>query len=299
MVKNKNIDIVKSNALVEACYHPASLNQMRLLLAALTGVKAGEKLSHKTEIIITAGALAEMTGTTIRANYGALKLAADQLFEMYVTVRDKPNGDGKVPARYIKKRVVNYCAYDEGMASVTLSFAPAILPYISVLNSHFTAYKASQVMAMRSSYGIRLYELCLQWLGFGTEREFTVAEFKALFGLENKYKRLDKIKDKIIKPALRDINQHSDLEVIFGQRKAGRVITHFQFKISRKGDAAQSDIFIERSKKNPAAKNKGIHETRHVLNKKYIEDNSKPGESWEQATARLSDRLSSEANSTA
>ena len=33
-------------------------------------------------------------------------------------------------------------------------------------------------MPMRSTYGIRLYELCLQWLG--DEREFEVDEFREI-----------------------------------------------------------------------------------------------------------------------
>ena len=228
---------MKANALIEASYRPASLYQMRLLVAALCQVKAGEKLSYKREFIITAGGLADMTGTAVKTNYRMLKRATDELFEMYITIYDKPNGTGKVTRNYTKKRVVNQCFYSGGEGIVKLQFAPAIIPYISALSSHFTKYKAKYVMPMRSSYGIRLYELCLQWVGFGSEREFEVDEFKELLGLGDKYKAIKDLKAYVIQPAIKDINTHSDLSVSLGQMKAGRRVTHFQFVIKRKEQA--------------------------------------------------------------
>ena len=229
---------MKANALIEASYKPASLYQMRLLIAALCQVKAGEKLSYKREFTITAGGLAELTGNTLRTNYRKLARAADELMEMIVTVPYRPNGDSR---KLIKRKinVVGQCDYVAGEGCVKLEFTPQILPYISALSSHFTKYKAKYVMPMRSSYSIRLYELCLQWTGFGTEREFEVDEFRELLGLGDKYPKVDVLKNKVIKPALADINKFSDLNVTFGQRKAGRRITHFQFVITRKGQAGK------------------------------------------------------------
>ena len=74
----------------------------------------------------------------------------------------------------------------------------------------------------------------LIWISFGSERELTVDEFRKLLGLGNKYKTVDILKRDVIRPAIKNINKHSDLKVEFGQRKSGRWITHFQFAIIRK-----------------------------------------------------------------
>ena len=213
-------DIVKSNALIEASYKPASLTQMRLLLAALMQIKATDKLSYKTEFVVTAGGLADLTGNAMKQNYRLLERAAKELMEMIITVPYRPNGDERQPVKRMIN-VVDCCDYYEGKGCVQLQFTRSIMPYISELSSHFTRYKARYVMPMRSSYGIRLYELCLQWISFGSEREFTITEFKKLLGLEGKkaYFRLDVLKRKVIKPALADINKHTDLQITFGNAK--------------------------------------------------------------------------------
>ena len=241
-------DIVKANALIEASYKPASLYQMRLLLAALCQVKAGEKLTYKQEFTVTAGGLAELTGNTLRTNYRKLARAADELMEMIVTVPYRPNGDDR---KLIKRKinVVSHCDYVEGEGCIKLEFTHSIIPYISALSSHFTQYKAKYVMPMRSSYGIRLYELCLQWIGFGNEREFEVDEFKELLGLGDKYPRVAILKDRVIKPALADINKFSDLNVTFGQKKAGRRVTHFQFSITKKPAPAGKRVQQKRKRR--------------------------------------------------
>ena len=97
MKENQKHDIVKSNALVEACYRPKSLNQMRLMLAALAQVSAKQELTHETEFTVTAGALSDMTGANLQASYKALKRAADALMDMTVTIDILPNGESGRP----------------------------------------------------------------------------------------------------------------------------------------------------------------------------------------------------------
>ena len=76
----------------EASYHPTSLYQMRLLLAALAQIKAMEKIDHEKDFEVTAGGMADLIGATGSAGsyYMQLKRAADELMEMIVTVDKNP-----------------------------------------------------------------------------------------------------------------------------------------------------------------------------------------------------------------
>lgn len=233
MKENQRRDIVKSNALVEACYRPKSLNQMRLLLAALTHVSAKQELTHETEFTVTAGALSDMTGANLQASYRALARAADDLMEMIVTIDVLPNGKSGRPYKR-RINVVSACDYIKDNGCVVLNFTSHIIPYISELSSHFTAYKTQIMMNLKSAYGIRLYELCLQWIPFGPEREIEVETFRRIFQVGGKLKHVYDLKRKVVFPAIQDVNEHTDLNIRFGQVKRGRVITHFQFVITKK-----------------------------------------------------------------
>lgn len=270
---NENRDIVKSNALIEALYNPSCVYHMRLLMAALMQVKSKDELDFRTRYYVSANALADMTGSRAKNNYSELKRAADHLMGSTLTVKSTP--DGEPLKKYRKINLVSSCDYEDGTGTVGLRFTEEITPYISSLKARFTQYQARYVMPMRSGYGIRLYELCLQWLG--DEREFSVEDFRQIFELTNKYPLIADLKKRVIDPAIADINEFSDIVVEFGQRKRGRVITHFQFKIAKKrGKEIQERLPINGKPK--------IY-TREDLEK----DSSlaRPGETYEQALRRL------------
>lgn len=262
-------DIVKSNALIEAVYRPGSVYQMRLLMAALMQVKSKEEINFRTRYFITANALADMTGAKAKNNYQELKAAADTLMDVTVTVFD--DAAGNPLKKYRKINLVSSCEYEDGAGTVGLRFTEEIVPYISSLKTRFTQYQARYVMPMKSGYGIRLYELCLQWMG--DEREFTVEDFRRILDLKDKYDRLERLKAKVINPAIDDINKYSDIHVTFGQRKAGRKVTHFQFKIAKKnGKEVQERLPMK---------------TKPKVDTAYIEKHARPGETYEQAAKRL------------
>lgn len=267
-------DIVKSNALIEAVYRPGNVYQMRLLMAALMQVKSKTEIDFRTRYCVSANALADMTGAKAKNNYQELKSAADTLMSVTVTVFD--DAQGKPLKKYKKINLVSSCEYEDGAGTVGLRFTEEIVPYISSLKTRFTQYQARYVMPMTSGYSIRLYELCLQWLG--NEREFTVEEFRRILDLKDKYDRLERLKAKVITPAIKEINKYSDIHVTFGQRKSGRRVTHFQFKIAKKqGEEVQEALPLKKESKK-------IY-TKADLDK----DNAlaRAGETYEQALKRL------------
>lgn len=267
-------DIVKSNALVEAVYSPSSVYQMRLFLAALLQVKAKKNLNHEGVYRVTAQQLAELTGIKSGDNYRELEKAAKQLRTAGVRLRHDfdgkliPNGD------WLEVNLVSSCRYRAKQGCVDIRFTPEITPYISSLRKRFTQYKAQHVMPMRSGYGVRLYELCLQWMG--KEREFTVEEFRKILNLSApSYERIEVLKRKVINPALKDINTHSDIQVEFSQRKAGRRVTHFVFSITK-------------PKPKPVKQAKRTIKPKPLTHRAWIEKfkKARAGESWEQALSR-------------
>jgi plasmid replication initiation protein len=83
------------------------------------------------------------------------------------------------------------------------------------------------------------------------------------------------LKKRVIDPAIKDINTHSNLQVSWTQRKTGRKVTHFIFTFAEKHPAIP--------KPAPEPKERTIM----GVSESDIKKQAKVGESWEQAAARI------------
>lgn len=235
--KKHSAKVQISNALIDACYRPASLYQMRLLLAAIAQIKPGQRITHKTDFEISAAGLADLIGETEMggAYYRQLARAAKDLRGMYITIYEYHDGRKRRGDR-TEINFVSHCQYVKSEGRVSLQFTHSIIPYITQLKSRYKSYLLTTAIKMRSGYGIRLYEQCLRW-NFRGEWEISVEDFRDLMGLDEEYSDVRELKRRVVDPAIADVNRCTEFRITFGQRKAGRQITHFQFRIE--GPAAQ------------------------------------------------------------
>lgn len=257
----KKLTVYKANKLIEASYSAISLQEQLLLLACIAA-NDPRKLTADTPVYLTASTFADLADINARGAYDDLQRASMRLFHRYVTIND-PDPDDPDLKRTVT-RWVSAIDYFPGQGRIRLYFSPRILPYLAQLKGQFTKYKLQHVSQFRSQYGVRLYELLIQWQSKG-EREIPLDYLRELFGLEKKYPRWDNLKSRVIEPAVKDINTHSNLWVKYGQRKRGRSIYALQFTFGLK---------------HPEKKKK-------KLTREYIEKHAHPGETWEQASARL------------
>jgi plasmid replication initiation protein len=130
---------------------------------------------------------------------------------------------------------------------------------------------------MSSTYGIRLYELLMQWKSTG-KREIEIEWLKKQFELDGSYSAMCDLKKRVIDPAVKDINEHSNYQIKWEQRKTGRKVTHLTFIFSEKKPA----------KETPKRATKPKEETTVLgVPKSEIERLARAGESYEQAAIRI------------
>lgn len=258
---SQNPTVVKANSLIQAGYR-LSMAEQRVLLAAIAQIGKGDAPTDETTYSITANALADVSGTTARRAYQELSDASHRLYRREVRIEGGPNGNDL--KRVTMTRWVQEVEYVPDEGRIELRFSRPILPYLTSLQREFTSYRLAHVAKMRSTHGVRLYELLQQWRQIG-EREIEVDELRRMFGVEGRYKAIKDLKKYVIAPAIKDANEHSDLNVKWGQRKAGRRVVAFQFQFEPKSSSSKPR-----------------------LSQKDIEQAARPGETWEQARARLS-----------
>lgn len=228
--------VYKSNALVEAAYR-LSVQEQRILLACISQVRRDEAVTDEVLYSVGAADLAKLSGTAVEAAYSELKAAALRLKRREVRLTQEPNGKGKKPKVMITGWVQTIF-YIEGEGRVELRFSKDMLPYLTELTRQFTKYALADVAKMDSAYGIRLYELLMQW-GSQGHREIEVSQLREWLQLEGRYPLMAELRRCVIEPAVAQINEHSPLAVTWEQRKTGRKITHLAFTFSTKAEAAK------------------------------------------------------------
>ena len=259
--------VYKSNSLVEAAYR-LTVQEQRIVLACIGQVRRNETVTDEVLYSITAADLAGLSGMAVGDSYKELKDAALRLKRREVRLTKEPNGEGKKPKVMITGWVQTIF-YIEGEGRVELRFTKDILPYLTGLQREFTRYALSDVAKMTSAYGIRLYEVLVQWPE--GHRVVEVTDLRRWLQLEDRYPLMADLRRWVIEPAIDQINEHSPLMVSWSPRKTGRRVTHLVFDYAPKKPAK-------------AAKAKRI---RGKLTDAEITRQARPGESWDAARARL------------
>src|SRR5690606_38017670 len=147
----------------------------------------------------------------------------------YMTIDEKRNKPEKRVVRW-----VSGISYVEGAGVVKLRFAPEIVPLITRLEQNFTSYELMQV-ANLNLYATRLYELLVCWRSTGKTPIIEINDFRSKLGLlDQEYKLMHNFKNRVLDPAIKQINEHTDITVKVEQHKTGRAITGFSFKFKQK-----------------------------------------------------------------
>lgn len=268
--------VVKSNHIIEASYR-LSVAEQRVILSAISQVRRDQQVTDEVLYSVTAAEIAKLCSTDQRTAYRDLQAAAERLQTRRVTLILEPDG---ITIRSKRRRVtcwVQSVDYIDQEGRIELRFGKDILPYLTGLQREFTRYALSDVAKMTSAYGIRLYELLMQW-GERGEREIAIEDLRRWLQLEERYPSIKDLKRRVLDPAIAQVNEHSPLQVAWAQRKTGRRVSHLLFTFSEKKPAK----VFQKAPARTAAQRK-----RYGLSDAEIAAKALPGESWEAARARL------------
>jgi plasmid replication initiation protein len=94
-----------------------------------------------------------------------------------------------------------------------------------------TVYNKSLALTLRGIYAKRMYKLCCRWEDVGGF-VMSIDEFRKLFEIEDKYKRIENLKQRVLEPAKKEIQQVSSMYFDYSFKKvASRTYNTISFKI--------------------------------------------------------------------
>ena len=281
-VLNKN-HVVKSNQVIEASYQLSAVEQ-RIVLAAISRIPKNQPITDDELYPVSVDELKQL-GVHEKTAYRDLKEGINRLYERSINL--------SIDDKSIKMRWVQEIQFLDSQSVIGIRFSKPILPFISNLSREFTKYALSDIAGINSGYGIRIYELLVQYRQIG-KREISVESLRTMLELGKKYPLFADFKKRVIDTAIDQINEYSPLKVTYEQKKTGRKVTHIKFTIKQKQKPKTLDP--KRDPNTPDFFIKMTDAQRHLFANKMSEmpemgKYSQGTESYQQFAIRIADML--------
>ena len=227
MMIKPHSDVKMANYLVEN-RPKMNVDETRLFLTMVASVNKDDIELNTLKIPVSE--FAELWGLDPDGAYSRLKEALRGLRGKEFFVEGINPTTGR--KRFLSTSYITTAAYEQGYAYATAKISDEFKPYLLALKACYTSYVLENVMQLDTVNAIRNYELLKQYQSLG-QRTFSVAEYKQLLRLEGKYSLNADLRRYVIDPAVKEINENTDIQVSYefvgrGQR------AKLKFTIQRK-----------------------------------------------------------------
>ncbi len=222
------------NSMVYAKYN-YSVNANKLFRLAVSSIKPDDDgfLHYETTI----PELKQAFGFTSNSLYRDI----DSLTEEFSSsIQIETEGGG-----FKKYWLFSMCEFDREQGKLLIKFNQDMKPFLLNLKDslYYNKRHLSEIMEMRSIYSIRLLEMITEkhkqrFIKDATQIYISLDEMREALMIQDKYKKISHLKDKVIQVALDEINEYSNIVVTeCSPRKRGRSIVGFEFTIYGMGSA--------------------------------------------------------------
>lgn len=219
---NKSIEVRQHNAITNARYEYSEM-QLDIFLYLLAVLRK-DKADGIYEVSVPE--MAKLTGK--KYNYQQLRLATEGMGSRMFEV--------STPESYTQLWMFQRIKYIHGTGIIEVEFANPIKPYLFDLKDNFTSFQLYAALRLSSKYAKRIYALCSQWKDKGQTQTFSLDELKKMLALlDNKgneqYRQIGQLKQFVLDESVKQINQHTDLQVGYTLEKKGRSFQNITFTV--------------------------------------------------------------------
>lgn len=223
--------VVQANNLIGG-KQALKLNSAKLIRSAIMQVvREDEELKP---YIITIKDLSELLGVPASNIYRDVDEITDDIIKNPVYIREERNGK---TIDFIKIPWVTRCEYKSDVG-IALKLNEELKPFLINLKEHYTQYTLQEVLAMKSVYGIRIFEVLQSKIMSrvlpkdGIVVILSVQEIRECCDCEDKYPAFGNFRDKVIDKAVKEINRVTMFKVVYSYIKKARSVVEIKFDIN-------------------------------------------------------------------
>ena len=232
----QSFSITKHNDLITSAYR-LTLTEMQIILYGISLINPVDgKFPRTYEINIKN--FSTMFNRNSKNAYRDVKDAIMKRFwDREFTFHDKyeTNRVGEVVRARVKW--VTTVKYSDKAGFIKVFFNPEIEEYLHNLKSSFTTYYIDQVSKFKRFYSVRFYEIAIMHINKSkvnkSNFKMLIEDLRDILELTNKYPRFVSLKNKVLEPSIREINNLSDLTLSYEVIKMGRTPYAIKFTVTR------------------------------------------------------------------
>ncbi len=219
---NKELEIRHHNALTNARYEYTEL-QLDIFFFLISKLRKDQQ-SAVYELNIKE--LSALTGKQYHLPY--LRKATEDMGSRMFEV--------DTPERHMQLWMFRSVEYIKGTRIIEVALSDKILPYLFHLKNNFTSYGLASALRLSSKYAKRIYPICSQWKDLGETKKYDIQEFKIMLGLlddkgNDKASRISDLRSKVLDIAVKQINEHTELNISYELEKRGKTFKNITFKV--------------------------------------------------------------------
>jgi len=250
--------VTQSNELIEARHNkPLTAREQKIILTMVSGIQPNDE--DFKEYRISLKNFSEMLGLKGSTKYVEIKEVVKSLLEKTIEIPKKNGG-------WLLSHWVSSAEYIDGEGIIELTFSPKLKPYMLQLKNQFTTYQLGNILALRSTYAIRLYELMKKWQYLG-KWEYPVEELRGKLGVgENTYPRYANFKARVLSKAIEEVNKKTDIQISFKEIKKGRSVERIEFTIKYAPEKSiKLPVQMKKNEPKKQAENEDVRERLNTL----------------------------------
>ena len=232
MCLNDSNYVVQANNLISG-KQSLSLNGAKILRTAIMQIQKDDE--ELKPYIISTGELAELLHIPKDNIYRVIDSVSDELMSSYAEARAE-QGERK---KFKKINWVSFCEYDSAVG-FAIKLNSDMKPYLLNLKERYTQYTLDNILAMKSVYGVRIFELINEKIKTrlipktGTDIEMSLQYIRECCNCEKKYDRFSQFKARVLDRAVEEINRVTLFKVSYDYIKDGKTVTGIMFHVNMK-----------------------------------------------------------------
>ncbi|WP_368506302.1 replication initiation protein [Bacillus cereus] len=217
-IKENNI-VSKSNTLIEANSR-LNLVEQKMLLCLASNIEPNDR-DFKT-YTFPIKQFHDLLGLNGSTKYTELSKITKELLSKVIEIRA---GEELIQVSWLSSAI-----YNRNKGTIDMRFDPLLKPFLLELSSKFTSYRLANVVKLKSTYAIRIYELLKQYEDL-RERTISLENLRYYLDAMDVYPNYAKFKQRVLKPSQKELNQKTDISFEFEEIKLGRKVQKIKFII--------------------------------------------------------------------